>query len=149
MRHPMNLPAILLAVAGTTPPLAEAQLTKPPTTSPTVIVGPSSLTATGGPSTILLTFLGVSGASGYRVTRTNNAGDPETIIFEAALDKFAFQGTACSPTQGCAYTDAAVLRGYLYSYRVYSLFPNSSGPPIVSPPSPVASAQLKFGKVKP
>ena len=147
MPHPRYLAVALLALAAALPSAIEAQLTRPPTTKPTVIAAPAWLTAKGGPATILLTFAGVAGASGFRVTRTNNAGDPETIIFEGGLDKFAFNGAACTVTQGCAYTDAAVSRGYLYSYRVYSLFPNSSGPPIVSPPSPVASAQLKFARL--
>ena len=138
---------ILLALGTAMTSVAHAQLIRPPATQPTVIAGPASLVAKGGPSTILLTFPGVTGASGFRVTRTNNAGDPETIIFEGALDRFSFNGAACSVAQGCGFTDAAVSRGYLYSYRVYSLFPNSSGPPIVSPPSPVASAQLKFARL--
>lgn len=146
MRHHSYVIEILLVVGCAIPAVAEAQLSRPPTTKPTVIAGPASLTAKGNPATILLVFPGVSGAGGFRVTRTNNAGDPETIIFEGALDKFAFNGAVCTVAQGCAYTDAAVSRGYLYSYRVYSLFPNSSGPPIVSPPSPVASAQLKFAR---
>lgn len=143
MRYPMYLPTFLLAVGGALPPLAEAQLTKPPTTSPTLIVAPSWLTATGKANSILLTFPAVAGASGYRVTRTNNAGDPETIIIEANAVRFNFLRAPCATPSTCAYTDTAVSRGYLYSYRVYSLFPNSSGPPIVSPPGPVASAQLK------
>ncbi|MFN0179048.1 MAG: hypothetical protein ACKVZ0_09625 [Gemmatimonadales bacterium] len=147
MCHPQRLTVLLVALGAAIASTADAQLTRPPTTKPTVIAGPATLTAKGGPATILLTFPGVAGASGFRVTRTNNAGDPETIIFEGGLDKFAFNGAACTVTQGCAYTDAAVSRGYLYSYRIYSLFPNSSGPPIVSPPSPVASAQLKFARL--
>jgi hypothetical protein len=147
MLHRQYLTVILLTLGTAMPSAAEAQLTRPPTTKPTVIAGPATLTARGGPATILLLFPGVVGAGGFRVTRTNNAGDPETIIFEGGLDKFSFNGAACNVAQGCAYTDAAVSRGYLYSYRVYSLFPNSSGPPIVSPPSPVASAQLKFARL--
>jgi hypothetical protein len=146
MRHTTYLTALLLIVCAVMPPAAGAQLTRPPTTRPTIIAGPATLSAKGGPATILLVFPGVAGASGFRVTRTNNAGNPETIIAEGTLDKFAFNGAACTVVQGCAYTDAAVSRGFLYSYRVYSLFSNGSAPPIVSPPSPVASAQLIFAR---
>jgi len=142
--HPM----VLMAFAAALPGAAVAQLTRPPTTSPTVIVGPASLSATGGPSAILLTFPAVSGATAYRVTRTNNAGDPEKIIYEGTASNPNIGNATCVAPDFCAYSDSAVLRGYLYSYRVYALFPNPSGPPIVSPPSPVASASLVWVKVR-
>jgi len=145
-----RLRLLLLGLAGAAgPAAAQTLLPKPSITKPTAIVGPASLTATGGVSSILLTFGAVSGADGYRVTRTNNAGEPETVIFTGGLGSFAFQGVACVPPQGCAYTDAAVSRGFLYSYRVYALYGFTTGTPTVSPPSPVASAQLKLAKPKP
>jgi len=139
---------VLVGLLGAVPSVATAQLTKPPTTSPTVYVGPASLTATAGPSTILLTFPPVSGATAYRVTRTNNAGDPETVIYQGPGTDPRIANATCVAPETCAYTDSAVLRGYLYSYRVYALYPNPSGPPIVSPPSPVASASLAWVKVR-
>jgi len=148
MRHPSCGPLVLAGIVAAFPSVAVGQLTKAPTTSPTVIVGPASLSATGGPSAILLTFPAVSGVTTYRITRTNNAGDPEKVIYEGPAANPNIANTTCVAPDFCAYSDTAVARGYLYSYRVYALYPNPSGPPIVSPPSPVASASLVWVKVR-
>jgi hypothetical protein len=112
------------------------------------IVPPPTLTATGNAQAIILAFPAVAGASGYRITRTNNAGDPETAIYEGPVADPSVPGEFCAAPRSCAYLDTQVKRNYLYSYRVYSVFPNLTGSPFISAPGPVASAQLTIARLR-
>jgi hypothetical protein len=93
--------------------------------------GPTSLTAGSGiPGQIQLTWKEVANASGYRVTRSSTAPEPEAKIAEYASTSQLAEG-------GLWYhTDAPVDLRWTYSYKVYALFGTT-----VSTPSPVASAK--------
>jgi hypothetical protein len=109
-------------------------VTEPKPTTGTITpvpVGPSSLTAGSGiPGQIQLTWKEVANASGYRVTRSSTAPEPEAKIAEYASTSQLAEGGLWS------HTDAPVDLRWTYSYKVYALFGTT-----VSTPSPVASAQ--------
>lgn len=148
LRIGLGLAAAMLMVA--TPGRAQVRAIDPKVRagSAPAIVPPPTLTATGGPQAVMLAFPAVTGAGAYRITRTNNAGEPETVIYEGRVADPSLPGEFCAAPRSCAYLDAKVSRGYLYSYRVYSVFPNLTGSPIISPPGPVASAQLTIATIR-
>ena len=161
----------LLAVADGA--AAQTPLPKPTIGTPTVIVGPTSLSAwSSARGHVMLTWPAVAGAEKYRLTRIDNTGTPETTIVEAAFSWFVFEGATCSagtsqPT--CIFDDASKLTinnksavksltggedivvtegtiyphtvqtGKLYTYRAWAIFPG----PVLSPPSPPATVQVK------
>jgi hypothetical protein len=149
---------------------AHAQLPKPPATKPTVFVGPSSLSARSiTQSQVQLVWQPVAGASGYRITRIENTGDPEATIAALPASSFMTPRTKCAAgtyVPDCVFTDVSyinlwhppvnpdlseptvvegaiyphnVMSGKLYTYRVWALFSNG----VVSPPSPPATVQVQ------
>ena len=143
---------LLLLVLMETQTLAgQTRLPSPGTrTAVTTLAGPSKISATVYYATVTLYWMSVNGASGYRITRVNNTGEAERVIYEGPRGDFStFNGTftpslstevTCRYTDGdpswwCRHKDPDLPRGILYSYRVYALFENG----VVSPPSAVAS----------
>lgn len=144
-------------------------LERPVLGTPTVIVGPASLSAfSSSKGHVFLSWPAVTGAEKYRITRIANEGDPEITIAEGNTSWFVFEGATCTagtsqPT--CIFDDVSktgrlkeprpgssdpaqpsgviypheVRSGKLYTYRVWSIFPGS----IVSPPSPPATVEVK------
>jgi hypothetical protein len=105
-----------------------------PTGTVTVIpAGPSTLSAGSNiPGQIWVTWREVANASGYRVTRSSTAPEPEAKIAEYASGSQLAEGGIWG------HTDAPVDLRWTYSYKVYALFGTT-----VSTPSPVASAKSK------
>jgi hypothetical protein len=152
---------------------AQTILPKPTIGTPTIIAPPSSLSA-WSPSRghVMLTWPAVTGATRYRLTRSDNTGTPEITIVEAPLNWFVFEGATCSagtsqPT--CIFDDASkistsnkaaiksmtggediiVVEGTIYPHNVtsgrlytYRAWAIFPGP-VLSPPSPPATVQVK------
>jgi hypothetical protein len=131
---------LLFLLAWATVGAAQTRLTRPISGPPVVIVPPSTLTAGSPlPTRIHLTWPPVSGAIGYQVTSTNNAGYAEATLYQGAAATFAIDPGMCSGGMACQYVHTNVWDDNLYSYRVYSIFAGT--PPIYSGPGPVASAR--------
>jgi len=130
---------LLGSLLAANPATAQIRLpTKPILGTPVAIVPPPTLTgASTMPTRILLTWPPVAGAQGYKVTRTNNNWEPEATISEGAAASFAVDPGLCSGTMPCQYLNTNVWGPYVYSYRVYSIFPGN--PPVYSGPGPVAT----------
>ncbi len=103
-----------------------------PRTRPTVIpAGPTSLTAGSGiPGQIQLTWKEVANASGYRVTRSSTAPQPEANLIDYTSTSQLAEGGLWH------HTDAPVDDRWTFTYKVYALFGST-----VSTPSPQASAK--------
>lgn len=118
---------------GTTPGVI---VTEPrPTTgtiTPTIVPSaPAYLNAGSNiPGQIWLTWKEVTSATGYRVTRSSNAPEPETKIAEMSSTSQLAEGGIWS------YVNAPVDERWTYTYRVYAL--NSGN---ASPSSPTATAK--------
>jgi hypothetical protein len=101
-----------------------------PGTITPIPAGPSSLTARSSiPGQIQLTWREVANASGYRVTRSSTAPEPEAKLVD-------YPSAAQPAGSDWSHTDAPVDDRWTFSYKVYALFGTG-----VSTPSPVASAQ--------
>lgn len=153
------------------PAQAQTPLPKPVIVTPTVIVGPSSLSAwSPARGHVMLTWPAVAGAEKYRLTRIDNTGTPEITIVDAALSWFVFEGATCTagtsqPT--CIFDDASKINttnnvknlqsggdlttvsGTIYPHNVqsgktytYRAWAIYPGP-VLSPPSPPATTQVK------
>jgi hypothetical protein len=105
---------------------------RPPTGTITPIpAGPTSLNAGSNiPGQIWLSWREVANATGYRVTRSSTAPQPETKIAEYSSTSQLAEGGIWH------HNDAPVDDRWTYSYKVYALFGTT-----VSTPSPVASAK--------
>jgi hypothetical protein len=103
-----------------------------PRPRPTVVpAGPVSLTAASGiPGQIQLTWKEVANASGYRVTRSSDAPQPEANLIDYTSSSQLAEGGLWS------HTDAPVDERWTFTYKVYALFGTT-----VSTPSPQASAK--------
>jgi fibronectin type 3 domain-containing protein len=120
-----------LSVTTTGPGVIVTEPRPTPGTITPVPAGPSSLSAGSGiPGQIQLTWKEVANATGYRVTRSSTAPEPEAKIAEYSNTSQLAEGGIWS------HTDAPVDLRWTYSYKVYALF--GAG---VSTPSPVASAK--------
>lgn len=156
--------AATIVAALSHPLTAQTILPKPTIGTPTVIVGPATLTAVSAiKAHVLLTWAPVTGATSYRITRIENTGDAEVTIAEAAVSWFTFEGYNCAAGTGqanCMFDDVSktgrvkplgsaptsgviyphdVKSGKLYTYRVWAILPG----PVVTPPSPPATVQVK------
>lgn len=133
------VPLIGLLVAGSGPALA--QIRTPIAVTVNTVAAPAALTAVSDlPTHIWLTWPNVAGATGYKVTYTNNAGMPETLLYEGKAGTFAIDPGMCTGGMNCQYAHSNVSLDYLYSYRVYA-FANTTLGTIYSDPGPVASAK--------
>lgn len=105
---------------------------KPTTGTVTVVpAGPTSLNAGSNiPGQIWLTWMQVANATGYRVTRSSTAPEPEAKIAEYSSTSQLAEGGIWG------HTDAPVDLRWTYTYKVYALFGTT-----VSTPSPQASAK--------
>jgi hypothetical protein len=103
-----------------------------PRPRPTVMpAGPTSLTAGSGiPGQIQLTWKEVANASGYRVTRSSTAPQPEANLIDYTSGSQLAEGGLWH------HTDAPVDERWTFTYAVYALFGTT-----VSTPSPQASAK--------
>ncbi|MFN0179051.1 MAG: hypothetical protein ACKVZ0_09640 [Gemmatimonadales bacterium] len=152
MHQPTQLLLILAGFSGVAAQHANAQLPRAPRTSPTVIAGPASLTAVSyATAEVTLIWPAVAGAVRYKVTR--GAYDYETTVAEFATTAFVFEGASCvagSGTPNCVFIHSnsrllaspgsfEVMRGALYNYRVWAIFPG----PVLSPPSPWATVRVR------
>ena len=138
--------ALLMLVTGPAVSLAAQDLRdRPPSyyaPKPTVVapVAPvaavASLTAESGKDGIWLGWPPAAGASDYRIERTDNKSGKVETIASGPATSFTFEGSDCSLTahfKNCTYSDAKLIQGTLYSYRVWT----GGGQ------SPVASARAK------
>ena len=103
-----------------------------PRPTPTIVpAGPTSLTAGSSiPGQIQLGWREVANATGYRVTRSSTAPQPETKLID-------YTSTSQLAEGGFWYhTDAPVDDRWTFTYKVYALFGST-----VSTPSPAASAK--------
>lgn len=123
---------LVLVVAG--PALLPAQpIRERAPRGPVTIVPAGPTWAAAGsiiPGQIGVQWREVSNATGYRVTRSSTAPEPEVKIAEYANTSQLAEGGMW------AHTDAPVDLRWTYSYKVYALFGTT-----VSTPSPVASAR--------
>ena len=72
-------------------------LERPVLGTPTVIVGPASLSAfSSSKGHVFLSWPAVTGAEKYRITRIANEGDPEITIAEGNTSWFVFEGATCT-----------------------------------------------------
>ena len=118
---------------------------------PPVPAAPTELRAAGWSDMIRLRWAPVAGAVSYRITRVANTGDPETVLYEGPASDFAFSdpyggggllssGWACDLDSYCEFRDLSVIKGGLYSYRVWAL----SAPNVISPPSRPVTQRASF-----
>ena len=132
--------ALVLAAGNVAPVWSQTVVTeRPPTGTPTVVSAVASLTAIiSSKGEILLEWPAATGASEYRVTRTDNSpGDTEVTVYQGPPTSFVFEGKECmvttvkNPYKNCVYLDKGLAKKTLYSYRVWT----GGGP------SPVASTK--------
>ena len=112
MRFAGGVTLIVSAVA----PSVSAQLTRPPTTAPTIASGPPptgfQLTAST-PASASFGWAPASGATGYTVLRTTGVGQPWTTLTPA-------------PITALAYVDQnAVDHRVAYTYRLQAMYPTT------------------------
>jgi hypothetical protein len=144
--QPTNwIPGVLLLAmiwpmpAGAQTPAVRSGMTPP------AAVGPGSLKAMSQhPAEIYLVWPPVPAIpQAYRVTRLDRAGGTEQVVAEGPASSFGLGGNNCAAGSGlpsCFFVDHKVSTAYLYSYRVWAIYPGS----VVSPPSPVAAARPVF-----
>lgn len=134
----LALPWVVLALVGPAAGTAQDRMTRAVPLAAAPIAAPPSLTAVSTvPTQIVLNWPAVTGAEGYRVTRTSSVGEPETTVYEGRTASFALDRGMCAGGRSCWYPNNNVGLKPLYSYRVYSVFPG----PVYSEPGPVASAR--------
>jgi len=140
-----RLPLFLLVIGGTVPVTAQIdrgerldvpleRVTKP--TVVAAVAAVASLSAESGKNGIWLGWPPAAGAADYWIERTDNKSGKVETIAKGPATTFTFEGSDCSLTahfKNCTYSDAKLIQGTLYSYRVWT----GGGQ------SPVASARAK------
>lgn len=125
-----------LLVTATGLALAQARAIPADVGAGGVVPPPTLIAASTVPTQIVLNWPAVAGAEGYRVTRTSDAGEPVSTVYEGKTAAFALDPGMCRGTLPCWYPNNSVSLNHTYYYRVHSIFPG----PVYSAPGPVASA---------
>jgi hypothetical protein len=118
---------------------------------PVAPAAPTEVRTAGYSDMIRLRWSPVTGAVTYRITRVQNTGDPEVVVYEGSQSDFSFSdpyggggllssGWNCEVGSYCEFRDYSVIKGGLYSYRVWAL----SAPGIISPPSAPVTQRASF-----
>lgn len=106
------------------------------TITPYVPAGPAWLTAASSiPGEIALVWKEVAGAARYRIVRSSDAPEPESTVNEQAASGFWSEGGMFN------WTNAPVDERWTFTYKVFALFPNSTGGYVASTASPAATAR--------
>jgi hypothetical protein len=121
--------SLLLLTIGNAGPLFSQVITeRAPTGTPTVVAPVTWVSAMiWQKGEIMLEWPAATGASDYRVTRSDNTpGATEVTIFQGPWTNFVFEGKECtvSPVRNayknCVYLDKGLTKKLLYTYRVWT-----------------------------